>query len=107
MMVVFVLGWTTFYKTYLTITDVHALHSGSTLSDHFPLFFIFHLHYLSPPPTVLGSSQLVCIGWYKTIVANVKINVWWLSQYIGLLPSNITNCVAANCTQHQAMAMCS
>ena len=89
-----------------SFADIHALHSGSTLSDHFPLFFNVDLLSLSPPPpppTVLGPCHSVRIDWSKVSAANVQNYCDRLSQCIDVLPSDVTNCVAANCTKHQAM----
>ena len=90
-----------------SFADIHALHSGSTLSDHFPLFFNVDLQSLSPPPppppTVLGPCHSVRIDWSKVSAANVQNYCDRLSQCIDVLSSDVTNCVAANCTKHQAM----
>ena len=87
-----------------SFADIHDLHSGSTLSDHFPLFFNVDLQSLSaPPPTVLGPCHSVRIDWSKLSAANVQNYCDRLSQCINVLPYNVTNCVAANCRKHQAM----
>ena len=74
-----------------SFADIHALHSGSTLSDHFRLFFNVDLRSLSPPspppPTVLGPSHSVRIDWSKVSAANVQNYCDRLSQCIDVLPS--------------------
>ena len=82
------------------VTDIYAVHSGSILSDHFPLFFKINLQPSSLPPCV---NRSVRIDWSKATSTHIQYYCDRLSSWVDTLPSDIINCVAADCTQHQTM----
>ena len=85
------------------VIDIHAVHSGSLLSDHFPLFFKINLRLLSLPPTPPSVDHSVRIDWSKATSTHIQRYCDRLSACVDTLPSDIISCVAADCTQHQAM----
>ena len=83
------------------ISDIHAVHCGTILSDHFPLFFKLHIQPQSLPTTKPRVLRRTCIDWSKVTPANIQNYCDMLSQFLVSLPSEVSNCVSSCCPHHR------
>ena len=86
------------------ITDVHAVHSGSILSDHFPLFFSMKLN--SRPaqaPHSPSPRSIRRIDWSKASHSHIEKYCSLVTQLISALPSDVVDCSLTQCTTHRAV----
>ena len=83
------------------ISDIHAVHSASITSDHFPLFFNITVSCKLVPhirsPTVCRPPRT---AWSKVSSADIDHYSHLVSCSITTLPSQIYSCVTPNCTEH-------
>ena len=70
--------------------------SGHVLSDHFPLFFLFHVH--CSTFHALPSSSPVRPA--RVLHLILKTTVILVYQYLPALPVEICNCTYVNCVRH-------
>ena len=83
------------------ISDIHAVHSASITSDHFPLFFNITVSCKLVPhirsPAVRRPPRT---AWSKVSSADIDHYSHLVSCSITTLPSQIYSCVTPNCTEH-------
>ena len=83
------------------ISDIHAVHSASITSDHFPLFFNITVSCKLVPhirsPTVRRPPRT---AWSKVSSADIDRYCHLVSCSITTLPSQTYSCVTPNCTEH-------
>ena len=87
------------------ISGLQAVHSGSILSDHFPLFFSLNVQPKSLPTSAgrtLGTSHLARINWDKVNSSNIQDYCEMLSHSLLPLPASVSNCVSSCCLNHRS-----
>ena len=84
-----------------TISNVRAVHSGSILSDHFPLLFTLEANNLPVNYTEpVSSKKLHRIDWTRVTHNNIDKYCSLVSQRISVLPSDIMDCSVPDCSSH-------
>ena len=85
------------------ISGIQAVHSGSILSDHFPLFFSLDVQPKTLPTSAgrtLGTSYHARIDWDKVNSSNIQNYCEMLSCSLLPLPASVSNCVSSCCVNH-------
>ena len=80
------------------VSDVSANHSGANLSDHSPLFFLFHI--ICRPSLSSVSSTLPKINWSKVTSADVEIYCDMILQRLLPFPPEVIDCSTPDCSCH-------
>ena len=82
-------------------TNVHAVHSGAILSDHYPLFFSIKADLLSirAAPSV-SSKRLRRTDWSKVTSCDIEKYCSMVSRCISPLPADAVDCTLPDCSVH-------
>ena len=86
------------------VSDVHAIHSGCILSDHFPLLFSIKAD-LTPVPKSQSFSPnpLQRVDWSRVTPSCIEKYCSMVSMHIPTLPSEVLECSSPSCTAHRTV----
>ena len=86
------------------ISNVCAVHSGSILSDHFPLLFSIEADHLPVKSTEpLSTKKLYRLDWTRVTRNDIDKYCSLVSQRISSLQSDIVDCSVPDCSSHHSI----
>ena len=86
------------------ISNVCAVHSGSILSDHFPLLFSIEADHLPVKSTEpLSTTKLYRLDWTRVTHNDIDKYCSLVSQRISSLQSDIVDCSVPDCSSHHTV----
>ena len=86
------------------ISNVRAVHSGSILSDHFPLLFSIEADHLPVKSTEpLSTKKLYRRDWTRVTRNDIDKYCSLVSQRISSLQSDIVDCSVPDCSSHHSI----
>ena len=86
------------------ISNVRAVHSGSILSDHFPLLFSIEADHLPVKSTEpLSTKKLYRLDWTRVTRNDIDKYCSLVSQRISFLQSDIVDCSVPDCSSHHSI----
>ena len=86
------------------ISNVRAVHSGSILSDHFPLLFSIEVDHLPVKSTEpLSTKKLYRLDWTRVTRNDIDKYCSLVSQRISSLQSDIVDCSVPDCSSHHSI----
>ena len=81
------------------ISGIHAVHSGSILSDHYPLLFVLNVQSQYLPATRTSVPRHTHFDWSR-VTSIYQHYCCMLSQSLVSVPDSVSNCTSAKCTHH-------